>query len=226
MDVTPVNAGATSAAERSRTTLAADFNNFLTLLTTQLQYQDPLDPIDSNELVGQLVSFTGVEQAVNTNANLERMIDLLKFNQVAAAVNYLGTTVEARGDTTMLVNGRAIYVYNLPETVVATSVLITDTQGRVVFTGAGETSAGDHVFVWDGRDNDGAPLPEGLYKISLSARDAEGAIVPVTTRIGGRVNGVETVDGDIVLLVNGVAVPFGNVLSVIESDFLQPPPSP
>ena len=89
MEINPVIPAPVSAAERSRTTLAADFDNFLTLLTTQLQHQDPLDPLDSNEFVAQLVSFTGVEQAVKSNANLEALINLFKLSQSASAIEYL-----------------------------------------------------------------------------------------------------------------------------------------
>ena len=225
METNPITPVPVSAAERSRTTLADNFDNFLTLLTTQLRNQDPFDPVDSNEFVAQLVSFTGVEQAVKSNANLEALINLFKLSQSASAIDYLGTTVEAKGDTTMLADGTALYLYRLPETAATTSILITDGQGDAVFTGQGETAAGDHVFVWNGRDIEGVAQPDGVYKINLSARAANDAIVPVTTTISGRVTGIETFDGQLALVVNGVTVPFENVVSVIAGD-AAPPISP
>ena len=216
MDIIPIVSAATSAAERSRATLAINFDNFLTLLTTQLSQQDPLDPLDSNEFVAQLVSFTGVEQAINTNANIEKLIDLIKVVQSASAVGYLGTTIEAKGDTAMLADGEATYVYSLPETVATTSIVITNDQGEVVYVGEGETAAGEHSFVWNGRNNAGLPQPDGTYRISLSARDAEDNVVPVTTKISGRVTGVESAEGGLVLVVNGATVPFDHVISVTE----------
>ena len=101
--------------------------------------------------------------------------------------------------------------------------MITNDQGEAVFTGDGGTSAGDHVFVRDGRNNDGVAQPEGVYKISLSARDADGNIIPVTTMISGQVTGIETLEGKLVLVVNGIPVPFENVVSIIAGAAQQPP---
>ena len=56
--------------------LASNLDNFLTILTTQLQYQDPLSPMDTHEFTTQLVMFTGVEQQLQTNQNLEKLIAL------------------------------------------------------------------------------------------------------------------------------------------------------
>ena len=218
MDVNPILPAATSVVDRGRATLATNFENFLTLLTTQLKNQDPLDPMDSNEFVAQLVSFTGVEQAIHANANLELLISLFKVAQTASAVDYLGTTVEAKGDTTALAGGQAIFHYRLPESVVSTSILITDDQGEIVFAGNGETVAGDHVFVWNGRDANGVVQPDGSYKISLSARNANDAIVSVATTVSGRVTGIQSLDDGLALVINGINVPFENIVSVVESD--------
>ena len=66
--------------------------------------------------------------------------------------------------------------------------------------------------------------PEGVYKISLSARDVDGNIIPVTTMISGQVTGIETLEGKLVLVVNGIPVPFENVVSIIAGAAQQPPP--
>jgi flagellar basal-body rod modification protein FlgD len=207
----------------ARLSLADDFDSFLKLLTTQLANQDPLDPVDSNEFVAQIVSFTGVEQAVGTNSKLERLIGLFSINQTAAALGFLGTTVEANGDTTTLSNGSAAFYYNLAATAARTSIVIRDAEGNTVYTGNGETAAGEHTFVWDGRDTNGTPQPDGRYSIAVTARDASDGVVAVDTRIVGRVTGVDTEGGDIVLTVNGVTVPYENVLSIREGD--PPPPA-
>ncbi|MFQ5785758.1 MAG: flagellar hook assembly protein FlgD [Alphaproteobacteria bacterium] len=222
MNVNPIAAAAVSASQTSRTSLAGDFDTFLTLLTAQLSNQDPLDPLNSNEFVAQLVSFTGVEQAVNTNTNLEKLVDLFTGNQAAAAVGYLGTTVEAKGNAAVLGNGSASFDYSLPENAAATDIVIQNAQGAVVFTGNGEPTAGEHSFVWDGLDDNGVQQPDGTYTITVTARDAAGAPITVETRMQGRVTGVDTLDGELTLIVNGVPVPFSDVISVRESD---PPPS-
>ena len=201
----------------SRTRLADDFDNFLILLTAQLANQNPLDPIDSNEFVAQLVSFTGVEQAVNMNTNLEQLIGLFKSGQTMSAVGYLGTTIEASGNTIRLTDGAAPFRYSLPQTASTASFIVSDESGRVVATGAGPTSAGDHEIIWDGSGVNGVTQPDGIYTVTVSARAADDSLIPVATRVSGRVTGVDTVDGNILLTVNGVGVPIEDVVSVVES---------
>src|SRR5262245_48791469 len=78
--------------------LSEDFNNFLTLLTTQLKNQDPLSPMDSTEFTQQLVAFTGVEQQINTNTKLDQLIKLDKAGLMTSAASYIGTEIEATSD--------------------------------------------------------------------------------------------------------------------------------
>ena len=70
--------------------LANNLDNFLTILTTQLQYQDPLSPMETSEFTNQLVMFTGVEQQVQQNQNLEKLIALQSNNLAISAVTYIG----------------------------------------------------------------------------------------------------------------------------------------
>src|SRR5258707_239440 len=79
----------TAAAQGAQKTLAGNFDTFLTLLTTQLQNQDPLNPMDSNQFTQQLVEFSQVEQQINTNDNLKSLISLGQSRSAADAVGYL-----------------------------------------------------------------------------------------------------------------------------------------
>ncbi len=213
--------GDTSLATKSGARLAKDFDQFLTLLTAQLQNQDPLDPLNSNEFVQQLVSFTGVEQAIATNANLENLIAQNRAGQVASAVSYLGTTIEAKGDQIVLAGGEARFIYTLSENTASTSIVIANQSGETVFAGQGNTTAGEHGFVWDGRDANGNLQPEGLYKVTVSAFASDDKLLSLQTIIGGRVTRVETDEAGIHLTVNGIKVFLEDVLSVEES----PPPA-
>lgn len=213
--------GDTSLATKSGARLAKDFDQFLTLLTAQLQHQDPLDPLNSNEFVQQLVSFTGVEQAIATNANLENLIAQNRAGQVASAVSYLGTTIEAKGDQIVLAGGEARFIYTLSENTASTSIVIANQSGETVFAGQGNTTAGEHGFVWDGRDANGNLQPEGLYKVTVSAFASDDKLLSLQTIIGGRVTRVETDEAGIHLTVNGIKVFLEDVLSVEES----PPPA-
>lgn len=217
MEINSLNSGVISASAQSATRLATDFTQFLTLLTAQLQNQDPLDPLDSNEFVAQLVSFTGVEQAIATNTNLENLIALIKTDQAATAVGYLGTTVEATGDQIILVNEQALFAYTLPENTKSTSVLIVDEAGNTVFAGQGNITAGKHYIVWDGRDAAGNLKPDGIYKVTVTSFAVDDSILSIPTIIGGRVTRVETIDGETNLTINGISISIDNILSVSES---------
>src|SRR6266446_9553353 len=95
--VSPISAAGTaatsSAAATSQQQLSTNFDSFLTLLTTQLQNQDPLQPMDSNQFTQQLVEFSQVEQQINSNKNLESLISLTKNQASVSAVSYLGKTL-------------------------------------------------------------------------------------------------------------------------------------
>src|SRR6202789_478055 len=84
---------ATAAGLDGSQQLAGNYNTFLTLLTTQLQNQNPLDPLDSNQFTQQLVEFSSVEQQVNMNTNLQTLISLQQTSDATSAMQYLGSNV-------------------------------------------------------------------------------------------------------------------------------------
>src|SRR5260221_13098221 len=92
-NITSASKSAAAAQEVSGT-----FDTFLKLLTAQLKSQDPLKPMDSSEFTQQLVSYSQVEQQINTNSNLEKLIGSVQANQFAGSVGYIGKTIEATGN--------------------------------------------------------------------------------------------------------------------------------
>lgn len=198
--------------------LGGDLNRFLTLLVTQLQNQDPLDPLDTNEFTAQLVQFAGVEQQINQNAHLETLIEVGKASGVAAMVSLIGKQIEAAGTTLPLADGQARASYTLSEPAEETVFTLTDAGGATVMTRAGETAAGRHDFVWDGLDDDGRPLPDGAYTLEVAARRADGSAIAVDSRVIGTVTGAATGDSGAVVYLGSVEVAMGQVLSIAEPD--------
>ncbi len=108
------------------------FDQFLTLLTTQLRYQDPLSPMDSTQFTSQLVQFAMVEQSIRTNDQLETLIGMQRNNASATALGYIGHIVEVPGDVVTLEGGHAEIAYVLDENAGSTAITITDSAGQLV----------------------------------------------------------------------------------------------
>ncbi len=176
MEVTATNTTTpVSKAETDRTKLTGDLHSFLKLLTTQLKHQDPLDPLSSSEFTAQLAQFAGVEQSIQTNANLEKLIALNSSNQALTAVGYLGKYVEAKGNGGTLANGRADFAYEIPSNATAVAITIRNEAGSPILVKPGNLSMGRHDFVWDGTNQQGDAQPEGKYTITVNAVDADSA---------------------------------------------------
>lgn len=208
--------GATTLSATSSKTLAGNFDTFLKLLTAQLQNQDPLEPMDSSEFTQQLVQYSSVEQNIYTNKNLETLIALQKSGGLGNAVGYIGREVAAADNRAALSGGEAYWTYTLPREATSVSLLVTDEAGQTIFSGTGPTTAGENTVAWDGRTNSGASVPDGVYQLTIKALDSNGAELTTPITLRGRVTGVETVDGEVVLNVGGVRLPLEDVTAVRE----------
>lgn len=197
--------------------LTENFNTFLNLLTTQLKNQDPLEPLKSSEFVNQLVQFSQVEQAINANKNLEKILAAQAANQAAASLSYIGKTVEAKGNTVPLKNGTAEFTYALAEKAESTLIIITNDRGDLVISAQGNTDAGKHGFVWDGLDKNGNQAPDGAYKITVAARTDDDDIIDITINVVAQITGIETTGDELFLVSGDVKLPFADVVSVRET---------
>src|SRR5437868_1234993 len=143
-----------STTKSSNQTLADNFQTFLTLLTTQLKNQNPLDPLDTNQFTQQLVQFSQVEQQLKSNDQLATLVSLQQTAQATQALNFVGSTAVVDGSTTSLTNGAAAWNLNAPKPVTA-HVSITSSNGQTVFSGDYTVNAGNQAFQWNGKGNDG-----------------------------------------------------------------------
>lgn len=219
IDATQASAGqasaGTAAGSRSGVKLAADFDSFLKLLTTQLKTQDPLSPMDAEQFTAQLVQFSGVEQAIQTNTRLETLIGLMRASQTTAALQYIGATVEIDNSRIPLAaGGTAEIAYDLPERAAAVSIQILDERGTLVRQLAGPAAAGPQTLVWDGRDGKGVAQPAATYHLTIAAVDALGRDIAVPLATVGRVDGLSQTAAGLRLTVDGRAYPMESVRSV------------
>lgn len=210
---------ANSAATGAGLKLADDFDSFLLLLTTQLQNQDPTEPLDTNQFTQQLVAFSGVEQSVATNKNLEKLITLNQSNTVGAAVGYIGKVVDTEGSQLALQNGVAVFSVDVPAGASSVTVGITDSAGKPLYSETAQVPAGQHDFGWDGTNSFGGPkAPDGTYTYGVVSRDAKGNVLETKTYTSGKVTAVSQ-DGEktILTLTGGLKVSMDKVTAVREA---------
>lgn len=215
MDVSATS-GTSEQLKRSSASLTENFETFLTLLTTQLQNQDPLSPLDTNEFTAQLVQFSSVEQAIQSNQNLENLVDLTKAASSGAAVSYLGTQVTLLGDTTRLTNGEAKWDYTLGANAAETELQIKDSTGATVFKTPGEIVGGEHSFVWGGKNTAGETLPDGNYTLNIVSVDGDEESVPSVTSISGTVSTIDMTGANPLVEVAGVQYLLSDILRIEE----------
>jgi flagellar basal-body rod modification protein FlgD len=221
MEITLANSAANatpSAADNANKSIADSFDTFLQLLTTQMQHQDPLSPMDSTKFTEQLVQFSQVEQAIATNKNLEQAISLIAAGRGADAVSYIGKTISAFGDTTQLTDSQAKWTYQFEEEVESAAITIMDDAGNVVYVGEADTDLDVHNFDWDGTDTSGDQLDDGTYTMAVTGKDANGNLVNATTFIHGTVTSVNTTADEPLVLLGKVAVPMSDILEISEPE--------
>ncbi len=202
----------------SAATLQEDLNRFLSLLTTQLKNQDPLDPMDSNEFTSQLVQFASVEQQIYQNSNLETLVGLAETNQVSSLVDFIGKRIEVTGTTKFpLEDSAAEFTYTMPAGAKSASIIIRDANGLTVYEQDANLDQGQHTFEWDGRDRNGGTAPDGEYSVLVSGLDHQGDLLNISTTVFGRVTGIGVENGETTMFMGDIEVPQSLVLSVKEA---------
>jgi flagellar basal-body rod modification protein FlgD len=196
-------------------------DDFLKLLTVQLQHQDPMTPMNNEDLIAQLAQFSSLEQLENINTNLQNNMDLdLILTQVlnnTAAAGLIDKVVAAQTDELHLdSSGSAQVSFDLASDAERVVVTIKDESGAVVRTiEAEDLIAGRNEITWDGKDNDGRTRSEGKYRFEVEAFDRNGEAVDTTSLVVGQVTGVRFVEGQPVLIVGGLEIPISEVLEIV-----------
>jgi flagellar basal-body rod modification protein FlgD len=204
--VTATNTATNSSSNSSvssGTTLANNFQTFLTLLTTQLQNQNPLDPLDTNQFTQQLVQFASVEQQLRQNDQLSTLVSLEKTAQSTAALSYVGYTAVVDGSKAPFDGtNSAAWTLKVPNDTTA-SITITNSAGQTVFSGTYPVQKGNPTFTWDGKGNDGTQWPAGNYTLNASGKDSTGNNVAIPSEVQGVVDSVDLTASPPLLSIGG-----------------------
>jgi flagellar basal-body rod modification protein FlgD len=160
-------------------------NRFLTLLTTQLQNQDPLNPMDNVELTSQIAQISTVSGIEKLNTTLQTLLSENQDSQTTLAASLLGQAVMVPGNALALSSGAAVGAFELATDADDVAVTITDSNGIAVRTlSLGSLGAGLHDFAWDGTTDDGSTAADGNYTISVAATSGSDKVTTTALTLG------------------------------------------
>jgi flagellar basal-body rod modification protein FlgD len=202
------------ASSQALSDLSGNLDNFLTILTTQLQFQDPLSPLDTHEFTNQLVLFSSVEQQVQQNKKLENLVTLQQNSVALGSVDYIGKVIETNGNTTQLENSLAKTTYFLPKNALTARLNISNPSGDVILTRDIPTTAGIHTFVWDGLNGQGIQQPDGAYTFRITAKDISDDLIIHDQTVFGTVTGVQFENGTSILQMGDIPVSLSDINGV------------
>ncbi len=158
--------------------------------------------------------YSQVEQQIDTNANLKNLIAQGTNNTAAFATGYLGKKVSITNGNAALIGGAANWTYNLGSAAAATQLTVTDSSGRAVFSGPGQTTAGNNSFAWDGKSSNGNQLPDGSYKLTVTAIDSAGGTIDSSVASAGTVTQIDMTGGTPRLIIGSMEVDLTDVAAV------------
>ena len=197
------------AATQTKPAFSPDFNMFLKLLTTQMQNQNPLDPMDTAQYTSQLVQYSQVEQSMQQTGLLKDVLARLSVNDMTQMTGLIGREVEMSSPATGLTaGGSSAWAWSLPHSAATIRGEVVDRSGRIVATATLDPASTSGRFTWDGKSADGNTAAPGAYTLRLTATDATGNSLPATVHGVGLVTEILAGPGGALLLgVGGVTIP-------------------
>ncbi len=214
-----VNSLASSAATQSTIgSQEVNSDQFLTLLIAQLQNQDPMNPIENQDFVAELATFSSLEQQQMQTDLLQQLIEGQNNNTSTQALSLIGKEVSIAEDQFTLQADKSIDFSFLADNTGIENVKIFNAAGEIVRSDLVTVyQSGEVAYHFDGKNNNGDQLPPGEYSMSVGDTiDEEGNVTEYPVFIRGFVEGVNYIDGTPILIVDGNATPFSNVFGVYE----------
>ncbi len=206
--------------EPSTASSSLDKDAFLQLLVTQLQNQDPLNPMDDKEFIAQLAQFSSLEQMSNVSDGIESLVNKTAQQDMLSAVNYIGKEVTAAGSS-MSVSGSYVspVYFTLENTASEVFANIYDANNNLVRTEKfSSMQAGEFEFTWDGTDYNGDACDNGQYEVYFSAESATGDTVFVNTEVTGTVVALEQGANEVSFTLNdGRTISFSDITKVVQA---------
>jgi flagellar basal-body rod modification protein FlgD len=206
MNITPTATAGTVATTQTAATgkpvISSDFQTFLKMLTTQMQNQDPLNPMEATDFAVQLATFSGVEQQVQTNQLLQGLSAQMGLMGMTQFAGWVG--MEARAAVPALYSGDPITLAPNPAMRADRAELIvrnafgTEVDRRPVPISTDQIS-------WSGLSADGTPLPSGTYSFELTSYEGNDVLRSDTVEHYARVTEARGEAGEVFLILHGGA---------------------
>lgn len=206
-----------AAAPATTGTTSLGQDAFLRLLTTQMQYQDPLEPMSNEEFVSQLAQFSSLEQLQGIQGDLESLYMVGVSENNASMVGLLGQTVVAQSDAFHFDGSGPIDLrFDAAGAAETASITVSDSEGRVVFSSGsiGSLAEGEGSYSWDGKGTDNSTLAEGDYTFTVTATSTNGDTVEVTELLRGTITEMDYSSGSPAPSVDGIDIAIGDILRV------------
>jgi flagellar basal-body rod modification protein FlgD len=213
---TTTAAGSTSSSQSSSAalnSLSSNFGDFLSLLMTQLQNQDPTSPLDTNQFTSELVQFCSVEQQINTNSSLTQLIQLTQAGEIMQASSMTGKQVTVSSDHVPLQNGKGTIQFAAPAAE-PVDISIYNDSGTKLRDQVMMASKGTNTWTWDGTNSSGQSLQDGSYKVVVTGANADGTTSTLTTSVVGTATGVQNLSNGVQLQMGALSVDFSKIQSV------------
>lgn len=205
-----VNAGAHKTG-----TDALGKDDFMKLFLTQMTHQDPTSPMDSKGMMEQFAQMGTMEQMTNLNAGMTALRQVQGDVVAANAYTYLDKDVMVKGETAKMTNGKLDPLsFHMP-TQGEAHIFVTDEAGNTVRTiDMDNVPAGDHTIAWDGRDEQGGLMPDGIYRFSVASKSIRGQRLDTPTFVAGKVSGIRMEQGRPFLKLNHIEVDARDVIGI------------
>jgi flagellar basal-body rod modification protein FlgD len=219
MELTPTQsvASVTRAANVQEAVSALGPDVFLRLLVTQLQSQDPTNPTQNEDFVAQLAQFSTLEQTTSTNDLLEQLIGQDAQRTQFDLVNLIGRTIVSTGDTISLgKSDQPALAYALSDTANQVTLEVLGPDGKILRTIQSDApgTAGGHQVIWDGLDNDGDRVPEGVYQFRVKAVNANQEPVSNFTFARERVSNIVLGTDNPIVVQSGKTLNSQDIISI------------
>jgi flagellar basal-body rod modification protein FlgD len=212
MEISTSTQSNTMTAAPPAAALSSDFETFLKMLTTQMQNQDPLNPVDSADYAVQLATFSGVEQSVRTNQLLESLGQQFGLLGMAQMAGWVGQ--EARADAPVWMDGDPVTLAPNPAAAADRAVLVVkNAAGDVV--GREDVPVSTDPYIWTGKSITGADLPDGKYSLSLESYNGDELLATTPMESYAKILEARgTPSGTVLVLDGGIEVPASRITAL------------